>query len=191
VSGDEGEEPIAELAPEAPPASVPAPTPGSNGSPPEGIAGDAERLVARSHREALADWLGVSGERLEHVPHDVLAALVERLAVSDHVGPVDTELVDRLRQLIRELVARADTDPVTGIATRRAVVDRLGVELDRCQRYGRVVSAIILEVRAAEPAGRAQRRDLTHRHGRGTAPIDAGHGHRPNNWVLTPTGAYV
>ena len=54
---------------------------------------------------------------------------------------IETTQADNAR-----LEAMATTDPLTHLSNRRALLDRLAIELDRARRYGTVVSLLMLDV---------------------------------------------
>jgi diguanylate cyclase (GGDEF)-like protein len=96
----------------------------------------------------LAGWLaGVTAARGETGP----GALATAAALLAAAGLVATgALLLKLRRRFDEdrlrTAALAITDELTGVGTRRFVLDRLGEELGRARRYGRVVSCTVLDV---------------------------------------------
>jgi len=61
----------------------------------------------------------------------------------------ERQLADLYSELLRkdaELERLAITDPLTGLYNRRFFQSRLGVEIERAKRYGRVLSLVMLDV---------------------------------------------
>jgi diguanylate cyclase (GGDEF)-like protein/putative nucleotidyltransferase with HDIG domain len=63
------------------------------------------------------------------------------LAFADLLASAITTLDDRAR-----LAAQASTDPLTGLANRRALHERLAAEVSRSVRYDRTLSVVVLDV---------------------------------------------
>jgi diguanylate cyclase (GGDEF)-like protein len=113
----------------------------------------AERLERAIHatcdaRQILAAWSGLPRSRLEQVPDDVASALVARL-LDKHRGGVaalEEELHVHLEGTVQRLQVAAYTDPLTGLANRRAAEQRLADEVARAARYGRGLCILMADV---------------------------------------------
>lgn len=79
-----------------------------------------------------------------------LAAAGERLRASDERKLLDFgELLARAIASIDErrlLSTQASTDPLTGLANRRALHDRLSAEVSRAQRHGRTLAVAVVDI---------------------------------------------
>lgn len=54
--------------------------------------------------------------------------------------------IGRRKEMERELIRLATTDPLTGIANRRRFLDQLGMELQRIKRFGQPATMLMLDI---------------------------------------------
>ena len=54
--------------------------------------------------------------------------------------------IGRRKEMERELIRLATTDPLTGIANRRRFLDQLGMELQRIKRFGQPATLLMLDI---------------------------------------------
>jgi diguanylate cyclase (GGDEF)-like protein len=132
---------------------------------------DGETVDLEPHvaRELLAAWASVAPSELSATPDHIVVLLARRLIElpPGHAegDPQVTSAI--LRDLLSEMHRQASTDPLTGLATRRAIQDRLAMELSRAARYCRDIGLLLIDV-----DGLKQINDL-HGHQAGDAVLSA------------------
>lgn len=80
--------------------------------------------------------------RVHALPDDLVRALLKRRAMEDTLR----HELDELRSNSERWHQLATTDPLTGLANRRAVEDRLTEEWDRALRYGHPLTVILADI---------------------------------------------
>jgi diguanylate cyclase (GGDEF)-like protein/putative nucleotidyltransferase with HDIG domain len=138
------------------------------------LLGTAEALVLRSQEDGsvivVGAWSRRAGGSSETEPAPPGSPDDEPLTVRGrpwgylrlHTDPVSTTVSDpaRVRRALARLLAlgianaedrssllaRASTDPLTGLANHRAFHERLAAELERANRYGRAVSVAMFDI---------------------------------------------
>lgn len=106
----------------------------------------AARFDALSPTRTTAAWLGLDERELASVPRRILEAIAARLTERDPEAELRDELIDRLHDSMTTLHQMARTDQLTGIANRRAIVERLSEEMARARRYRRDLAVFLLDV---------------------------------------------
>jgi diguanylate cyclase (GGDEF)-like protein len=91
---------------------------------------------------AAAEWLGVPLDELRQAPASVIENVARRHVDEVHAAAVHAEIMERLG----ELRAAAITDPVTRLANRRVVEERLREALATAERTGSTVAVFIADV---------------------------------------------
>jgi diguanylate cyclase (GGDEF)-like protein len=98
-------------------------------------------------RLLVADWLGVAAGRLDAVPSDVLDAITAQMdGDGAWIDGLRRQLLLHTRDRVALFDQQARTDSLTRIANRRALDERLLVEMRRTRRYGRPLSIILGDV---------------------------------------------
>ena len=88
--------------------------------------------------QLCADVYGEQALSLDYALADVLTRLVTYVFVS--------VLISALRRLLERQQQLANTDPLTGLANRRAFEEAARVEIDRAGRYSRPLSVAFIDV---------------------------------------------
>ena len=102
-------------------------------------------VLSDAERAALAAWLGIGEERVDAVPGDVLAALARQMrAAASQAGREG--MVERLTQVVEELLTETRTDRLAEVLSRTALEEAIAAELERARRYTRRVSLILLDI---------------------------------------------
>jgi predicted adenylyl cyclase CyaB len=104
----------------------------------------------------------------------------ERVDASQEASGAPSEVEDRLVAVNQALQIQALNDPLTGIFNRRAILERLDVELDRARREGQLLSVAIADIdhfklvndTHGHAAGDAVLRQLVERFGRALRSYD-------------------
>jgi two-component system cell cycle response regulator len=97
----------------------------------------------------VAAWLGVPAASVATLDPELRHALARRLEESDRLTEaleLQSELATRVRSLVRYLHDQARIDPLTGLANRRAIEERLTEEGDRTDRYSHPVAIFVLDI---------------------------------------------
>lgn len=104
-----------------------------------------EELAARL-RSRLADPAAGTDEGFVRDVGLLLRRYEKLLARTNKIMAIS----DRYQAQLRELLARVDdlahTDPLTGLLNRRAMMDKLEIEVARCERYGGLFSIALFDV---------------------------------------------
>jgi two-component system cell cycle response regulator len=82
------------------------------------------------------------------------AAQVAQSAVSAIENSLDLQEASRREEAVRQLV---DTDALTGLLNRRALSEKLHREIERAERYGTVLTCVMIDINQDEAVG--DRRD--------------------------------
>ena len=97
--------------------------------------------------QRVADWLGMVPEQLRGVPAEFLAAVATRLdEATEWIPGLRDELLVHAHDQVVRFEHRALVDPLTGIANRRSLDERLELEVRRAQRYRRPLSLVLCDV---------------------------------------------
>lgn len=104
------------------------------------------QVDAPNPTSTTAAWLGLDERELLGVPQWVVRAIAVRLSQPDPEAALRDELIDRLHDSMLSLHQLARTDQLTGLANRRALVERLAEETARAKRYQRNLAVFILDV---------------------------------------------
>ena len=119
-----------------------------------------EEMVVRGRRgHSRRIDVDVSGDYRTEIAHESPAADDSREPAEAHSettsfatrwpAPEDhlrDELIDHTSDVVATLARLALTDPLTGLANRRAVEERLRAEIARCARYGGQLAVIVVDV---------------------------------------------
>lgn len=100
-------------------------------------------LVAFAQRLHTALVRAAAGEAPVAVPHEAHAD--EFGALARAVRSVATDM-DIQRQREQKLLAQAGTDELTGVANRRAFLERADDEISRALRYGHTLSLLMIDI---------------------------------------------
>jgi two-component system cell cycle response regulator len=102
-------------------------------------------LATRAGRDRLSSWLDVHPSNLAPLPKpsvEALNALIDVAFLASGEGQNLRREADDLRIAAARLKDLAHKDPLTGLANRRAIEERLSAEWDRAQRYGRPLAIL-------------------------------------------------
>lgn len=102
-------------------------------------------LVTRAGRDRLSSWLEIHPSNLAPLPKPSVEALNALIDVAFHATGEGQNLrreTEDLRLAAARLKDLAHQDPLTGLANRRAIEERLASEWDRSQRYGRPLALL-------------------------------------------------
>jgi diguanylate cyclase (GGDEF)-like protein len=103
-------------------------------------------LVTRAGRDRLSSWLEVHPSSLAPLPRPSVEALNALIDIAWHASAEGQDLrreTHDLRQAARRLKDLAHQDPLTGLANRRALEERLRAEWDRSVRYARPLAVLM------------------------------------------------
>lgn len=99
-------------------------------------------VALRLKRDAVAAWFGIHPSELAGVSPEAIQIMAARLE--------DTTLQQAELATLRAQAARwerlAQTDSLTGLASRRAAEERLEAEIDRARRTGRPLAVLLADV---------------------------------------------
>jgi diguanylate cyclase (GGDEF)-like protein len=103
---------------------------------------ERRNLALRARRDAIAAWFDVHPRALAGLPAEVVETMAQRL---------DAELaasgkLAELQSTVQRWEELARTDPLTGLANRRAAEERLAQECDRARRYGHPLTVLLADV---------------------------------------------
>ena len=102
-------------------------------------------LATRAGRDRLSSWLEIHPSDLAPLPKPSVEALNALIDIASHARAEGQNLrreADDLRLAARRLKDLAHQDPLTGLANRRALEERLASEWNRAQRYGRPLAIL-------------------------------------------------
>ena len=102
-------------------------------------------LVTRAGRDRLSTWLEVHPSNLAPLSKPSVEALNALIDIAFHASAEGQNLrreTEDLRQAARRLKDLAHQDPLTGLANRRALEERLASEWDRARRYRRPLAVL-------------------------------------------------
>jgi diguanylate cyclase (GGDEF)-like protein len=99
----------------------------------------ARRLRERLDRAAEGDELAADAALLLRRYEKTNARLEKIVSISDSYQA-------QLRELLEQVGRLAHTDVLTGLPNRRAMLDRLEIELARAERYGGAFSVVLFDV---------------------------------------------
>jgi diguanylate cyclase (GGDEF)-like protein len=106
-------------------------------------------LITRAGRDRLSSWLEIHPKNLAPLSKPSVEALNALIDVAFHASAEGQDLrreTDNLRRAAQRLKDLAHKDPLTGLANRRAVEERLVAEWDRAQRYARPLSVLTADL---------------------------------------------
>ncbi|GAC1327024.1 MAG: hypothetical protein NVSMB17_00530 [Candidatus Dormibacteria bacterium] len=113
---------------------------------PEGV--ERRDRDARAARDRLGDWLRVEPLKLREVerePVETMVVLTDAFEVAARRVLEQEQRLSDLAERLDILEAMVRTDPLTGIANRRGVQERLEMEWRRAARHGHDLSIIALD----------------------------------------------
>lgn len=102
-------------------------------------------LATRAGRDRLGSWLEIHPSNLGPLPRPSVEALNALIDIAFHASAEGLDLrreTEDLRQAARRLKDLAHQDPLTGLANRRALEERLVSEWDRARRYRRPLAVL-------------------------------------------------
>ena len=103
---------------------------------------ERRNIGVRARRDAIAAWFDVHPRELAALPAEVVGVMADRLV---NAGALEGQVAE-LRSTAQRWEHLARTDPLTGLANRRAAEERLTQEAERATRYGRPLTVLLGDV---------------------------------------------
>jgi len=110
---------------------------------------ERREFTARQARDRLGEWLSIHPKTLapvERAPVEALMTLIDALGFSAEHGSAQVRELMDLRERVSSLELMVRRDVLTGIANRRAFVERLDAEWERARRYERPLSLVTVDI---------------------------------------------
>ena len=106
------------------------------------VAGSAPMSLPGMRVVAISPFSDVSARTAHYLRRVLIAALLTLLVAAG----VAVRLARPLARAVDDLRDRAERDPLTGIANRRLIDDRLREELDRARRHGTHLALVLIDI---------------------------------------------